>query len=192
MLDKAKQVLATCETELRDLLAKAAAAGDYDAVVQITTWAKEVAAIAGHGPRQSLPKSAAPAVTTTKTKSRGRAKDYPKFLRRSDSLVKIGWSKRSREEYEHKAPWSAAKPIAKAVMRLGLSGRVFQVPELLPLTDSDQGVEVPDYQVYLMFAWLRTNQLIDQHGRQGYSVPKPATLESDMEAAWKALPTKRS
>lgn len=191
MLDKAKKVLAACEADLRELLAQAAAAGDYDSVVQITTWAKEIAVIAGHKPRPqvSKPAQAAPA---PKAKARVRAKDYPKFQRRGTNLVKIGWSKRSRDEYEHKAPWSAAKPIAKALARLGAGGRVFQVPELLPLTDTDQGTEIPDYQVYLMFAWLRVTQLIDQHGRQGYSLPKAATLESDMETAWKALPTKRS
>lgn len=194
MLTKARQALAKCEADLRELLSQAAATGDYDAVVQISVWAKEVANLLGDGPKGArLP--AAPAQATAappaKPKGKGKAKDYPQFQRRGANLVKIGWSKRERAEYEHKAPWAAAKPIAKALGKLGAQGRVFQVPELLPLTDPDQQIEVPDYQVYLMFAWLRTIKLIDQHGRQGYSIPKPASLDTDMDTAWKALPTKR-
>jgi len=193
MLTKARQVLAKCEADLRELLTQAAAAGDYDALVQISVWAKEVAAIAGDGTKpRCLPVTPIRVpVTPLKSKGKGKAKDYPQFQRRSTNLVKIGWSKRERAEYEHKAPWTAAKPIAKALGNLGAQGRLFQVPDLLPLIDPDQQIEVPDYQVYLMFAWLRTIKLIDQHGRQGYSILKPATLEADMDAAWKALPTKR-
>jgi len=51
--------------------------------------------------------------------------------------------------------------------------------------------QVPDYQVYLIFAWFRTIGLVDQHGRQGYSLPKPDSLDADLDAAWTALPTKR-
>lgn len=193
MIDKARQVLAKCEADLRELLTRAAAAGDYDAVVQITVWAKEVATITGDGPKAGrLPAAPAQAAVAppTKRKGKGKVKDYPQFERRGTNLVKIGWSKRERAEYEHKAPWAAAKSIAKALGKLGADGRVFQVPELLPLTDPNQQIEVPHYQVYLMFAWLRTIKLLDQHGRQGYSIPKPSSLEADMDTAWKALPTK--
>ena len=44
------------------------------------------------------------------------------------------------------------------------------------LTGPQLGTEIPTYQAYLCLAWLRGAALIEQHGRQGYSVPAAAQL----------------
>lgn len=192
MLTDARALLIRCEADLRNLLSKAAAAGDYDSIVQISALAKEVGALVRNQPeRNGSSPAAAPEPKKKKSKAKEKGKDYPRFQRRGGYLVKIGWSKRDRSEYEHKAPWSVAQPILEALGGLGADGRVFQISELLPLTNAEQEVEIPDYQVYLMFAWLKAVNLIDKHGRQGYSMPNPSTLAVDMNAAWQQLPTKR-
>ena len=44
-------IIQNAEQELRKLLSEAAAAGDYEAVAQVTAWARALAAITGAGRR---------------------------------------------------------------------------------------------------------------------------------------------
>ncbi len=187
MITKAVDVLKRCETELRTLVSAAAGAGDYDSVVRITFWAKEVAAITADAAAPESPRQTAANAQPAGGRKRGKAAEYPKFVRQGDSLVKIGWSKKDRAEYEHKAAGMATKPLADALIQLGKGKRIFQVAELLPLDGSGDDGGVPDYQVYVLVAWLRSVGLITQRGRQGYSVLKPDSLVADIAAAWSAL-----
>ena len=49
------------------------------------------------------------------------------------------------------------------------------------------GSDIPDYQTYLTLAWLRSIDLITQHGRQGYSLPGDSKLERESERLWGQL-----
>jgi len=119
--------------------------------------------------------------------SRKRQSEYPKFLREGVDLVKQGWSRREKKEYEHKAPRNVISLLVDAVVRSGKGGKRFTMEELLPLHQLDDSSEVPSYQAYLSLAWLRTEGLIIQHGRQGYSLPKGADLVSSVEERWQRL-----
>lgn len=174
---KGQAVLAKCESELRDLLAQAASSGDYDTVIKLTFWAKAVGGLAGGG-LTSDSKAAKPAL-----KRKGAGPTYPRFERRGDSLLKVGWSKRERAEYEHKAPWTAVAVVAEKVQRKAADGRIFQISGLLPCESVDGEYNVPDYQVYLVIAWWRELGLLEQHGRQGYSLPKPSDFAKNVERA---------
>lgn len=179
-------VLTKCEADLRELVAAAADTGDYDAVLRITSWAKQIALMLGSVPA-AAPESRP---TATSVKKPAVRPVYPRFLRRGDHLVKIGWSKREKSEYEHKASRQAALALARAAAEVGKDGRVFQVNALLPLIDPKGGSEVPGYQVYLVIAWWRGAGLLDQHGRQGYSVANASRLQQAVESAWMRLPEK--
>lgn len=186
---KAAKLLVKCEADLRALAALAVDSGDYDAVLRITSWAKQLSAMSGGA---TLPTSAEKAPTANvhanvqkKTKVRPA---YPRFARRGDQLVKFGWSKREKSEYEHKAPRKAGLVLAKVAAEAGKDGRVFQINALLPLSDPADGSAIPDYQVYLVIAWWRSAGLLDQHGRQGYSIPKASQLYQTVESAWTSLP----
>jgi ornithine cyclodeaminase/alanine dehydrogenase-like protein (mu-crystallin family) len=183
-LTKAINVLTRCEADLRELLAAAANSGDYDAVLRITSWAKQIALMLGAVPA-ATPKNQP---TATSVKKSAVRHVYPQFLRRGDHLVKIGWSKREKSEYEHKAPRQAALALARAVAEVGKDGRIFQVNALLPLIDPKDGSEVPGYQVYLLVAWWRGAGLLDQHGRQGYSTANASQMQKAVESAWMKLP----
>lgn len=170
-------MLAKCESELRDLLAQAANSGDYDAVITLNFWAKAVARLRGGG----LPSNSK--AVKPEPKRKAASPTYPRFERRGDSLVKVGWSKRERAEYEHKAPWTAVAVVADNVQKKGADGRIFQISGLLPCESVDGESHVPDYQVYLVIAWWRELGLIEQHGRQGYSLPKPSDFAKNVERA---------
>jgi hypothetical protein len=77
--------------------------------------------------------------------------------------------------------------LAHAAAEAGKDGRIFQINRLLPLSQPD-GNEIPDYQVYLVIAWWRSAGLLDQHGRQGYSISNPNQLNQAVESAWTKLP----
>jgi len=174
---KAQAALAKCESELRTLLGQAASAGDYDSVLKLTSWARTVAALAGVSPPPP------PLPTKSPTRKKALVTNYPRFERRGDSLVKIGWSKREKAEYEHKAPLRAVAMVADEVMKKGAEGRIFQISALPPCLAPDGETIVPDYQVYLIVAWWRAKGLLEQHGRQGYSIPKPNDFASAVEHA---------
>src|SRR5437879_5599795 len=120
---EAVSALDECEQKLRRQVAEAAAQGDYAGVHQITGWAMAVAAMAAEGRGGTVWTSVAPrmadAVAVAGTngggtrpgvatlaaplgrKARPAAEDYPRFFRRGDELVKVGWSKKDRREYNH-------------------------------------------------------------------------------------------
>ncbi len=205
MLNKnAFKVLETCERGLRDLLAKAAAKGDYSEVIQLTSWAKVIRSLADDAQADHALVAVAstgkhaPSGTATETESRrvirtmaprGKTKKtegYPRFFRSEDELVKIGWSKRFREEYQHKAPYKVLNLLVRKLTTAGAGGRMFAADDILPLT-TDHGTEVPNYQGYLCLAWLRGENLIESHGRQGYTISNSENLPRGVEERWQAL-----
>jgi hypothetical protein len=185
MLDEAKKLLVKCEAELRALVAQAADVGDYDAVMRITYWAKNLALMTGasHASTIAQVRNARPAATSSKRTSA----TYPRFGKRGDQLVKIGWSKKDKSQYEHKAPRHVASVLADAVLKAGSDGRIFQVADLLPRVAPPVSPDVPGYQVYIVIAWWRSAALLDQHGRQGYSIPRPKEFAAAIEYAWQSL-----
>ncbi len=181
---KAVKILAKCEADLRALVAAAADGGDYDAVLRITSWARQLSAMSGGGTSATAEKRH----SIEGTKKANARPAYPRFARRGDQLVKFGWSKRKKSEYEHKVSRHAALALARAASNVGNDGLIFQVNALLPLRDPADGSEIPDYQVYLVIAWWRSASLLDQHGRQGYSIPNAGQLPQAVESAWSKLP----
>src|SRR5206468_3739421 len=134
------KMLEDCEQNLRRMVAEAAGEGDYATVLRITDWAKALAALAAEA-RSSRPTSLneravanqLTGVPTENGKNRlaltsapatGRQRkslrdEYPKFFRRNGELVKVGWSKKDRKEYNHRAPREAIDAVAAAVRQIG-------------------------------------------------------------------------
>src|SRR2546422_677055 len=162
------EVIRRAEGKLRSLLAEAAAAGDYDATVALAGLARGVSELAGSaqseaaagvaGAGSSEPISSAQVTPgkRARTEAKRAAGTYPRFLREADALVKIGWSKRGKSEYEHKAPHNVLLVLSRSLQRLAADGKRVTMEDLLPLRHSANGSEVPRYQAYLCLAWLRT------------------------------------
>lgn len=191
-------MLREAEGEMRRILSDAAKAGDYNSVVKLASWARQLTEMMGEPPLALHSRGAltAPSRTTSavgrsavlKAKSpRGQRSSYPTFHRQNDRLVRVAWSKREKKEYEHKTPRAALEVVATAVAELGSDGRIFTMEEVLPVADSE-GVEIPSYQAYVALSFLRNAGLVEQHGRQGYSIPRATELKTDLESLWLDLP----
>lgn len=209
-------VLADAEAKLRELVGQAAAQGDYDAAVKMATIAKDVAALAvgldsvgptsvgaSAGPGPADPSRTQPADSSAAASGRrGRSErlggaarsrrtppkgEYPKFFRQGDHLVKVSWSKKDRDEYQHKAPRRVAELLAGAIAKRAANGRQFTSDDIFPLKDPQDGGEVPSYQAYAALAWFKTSGLVRPHGRRGYTAKNQGALQGMLPSAWERL-----
>jgi hypothetical protein len=198
-------VLLIAERQLVVLANEASEGRDYDAATALLEAARRVKMVGDNGmaiadaeplssPATAIGQNTSSAngemslPSTTTIGRRARKKDYPKFLRDGDSLVKVGWSKAEKAEYEHKSSKKALLALGQALAAIGTKGRRFTMDKVLPLNDPSDSSALPDYQCYLCLAWLRHSGLVIQHGRQGYSLPKNGDLPTAVERNWEQLP----
>ncbi len=100
-------------------------------------------------------------------------------------LVKVGWSKKSREEYEHKAPREVVDGMLDAIEGWGGSG-AFSVEEL-GVVRGVGGEAAPSYQVYLVLGWLRDIGVLHRRGRANYELAIGCVDRGAVEQAWDAM-----
>jgi hypothetical protein len=198
---QAAEFLQKTETRLRDLVAKAAAEGDYASVMQITSWAKALRELLekkdganangvditfrnGHSTAAAEAKRARP------SSGKQERRDYPRFFRRGEDLVRVAWSRRAKSEYQHKTSENILKVVAENIASVGREGRVFSTEEILPVRDRD-GSEVPAYQTYVCIALLKMTGVLDQHGRQGYSIVPADDFIEVVDGIWRKLPSSK-
>jgi hypothetical protein len=216
-LEEAVGVLRTAEQKLRGLIAQAADKAEYDHLSQLAEWAKQINALLGEPAksasgappshtglvqagnvnnhpakgRNGLPSTRSLAKGGKKTRGKKKKKpEYPKFIREGETLVKVGWSKREKKPYEHKAPRRVLRAMVRTLVQAGKGGGRFTTDGFFPLKDTADNSDIPDYQAYLVLAWLRDAGQIVQHGRQGYSLPGGTDLTRESERLWDLLPTR--
>jgi hypothetical protein len=212
VIKEAARVCNAAERSLRELMQKAISAAEYRDLPTLAKMAEQLASLAARGIQESdiTPEPAPPATAATprlrmaprgaapstprKRKSRPQARlsssrsAYPKFRRTNDTLIKVGWSKKAKKEYEHRAPRTAVEAVMKSVATAGVQEKVFTVDALVPVHDPKDQTEVPTYQVYLAIAWLRTEGVLRQHGREGYSLLVAENPDKTIEHRWAELP----
>lgn len=217
ILDEANEVCRAAEASLRGLMQRAIEAGEYRHLPALARMAEQMSTLSarmahpaadltrpskgGEAGRSGQPHSrrGRAAATSTRAKMTTRTvtvvkpagHGYPKFLRDGETLIKIGWSKNSRTEYEHRAPRRVVDSFLKAVLGITEPGKVFTVESLLPLPDPTDATAIPGYQVYLVLAWFRTEGFLQQHGRDGYSLFPTINLEKTIDERWAALPFRK-
>jgi len=126
---------------------------------------------------------------TPRASAKLKKSEYPKFVREKLDLVKLGWSPREKGPYEHRVPKAVAYAVASAVASRGKAGHRFTMDEILKALASVKSAEqVPSYQTYAVISWLKWAGMVLQHGRQGYTVVRPHTFESSLDAVWQSLP----
>ena len=180
-----------CEQGLQKLITEAVREGDYPGVQRATEFAKAVSTMASEVRAAAAPPTtpATGYAAGAERKGRPAASNYPKFFRRGEELVKIGWSKKERAEYNHRAPRQAVDATIAALQKVGAKLKVFNGGALFPLGNAATGQDVPDYQGYLALAWLTHLGIVKQHGRRsGYSLAKDGQIADSIDAAWAALP----
>jgi len=192
-IDKAKQIVLKCEEDLSKLGADTLLARDYVTAAKLADVAQALGRLAAglgsailvHG---ATTPSADPAVRPAAASTFRRATEYPKFYRRGDGLIRVGWSKKYKEEYTHKSPKSVLTATVTAVAALGVGGKRFTAEELLSRVGHGIDAESSAYQVYACLAWLRSIGLVQQHGREGYSSLRLNGLPEEVERRWQTLP----
>ena len=178
-----------CEEMLRKLLGAAALEGDYAAVHELAEWAKIIGGLAGKTDDSSHCETPAPPPKVSQGKPTKKLEsEYPRFCRRGDDLIKVGWSKKERREYMHRSPKNVVIATAAAVRTVGASGRAFTGDSLLPVTAPADGTAYPDYQVYVALAWLKHLGFVKAIGqRGGYTLGVEKPTETAVMTAWPAL-----
>jgi hypothetical protein len=188
MVAKATAVLVEAEGNLRRLLDQALKAGSYTEVSRIASMAAACAAARGtEAPAVQEQDLNSPSKSPASERpSRGETTKYPRFVRAGDRLVKIGWSKRDRRAYEHRATRTAVLAVLDAVAAKIRPGKRFELDGIGEVSDAT-GKAVPTYQVYLTLRWLRDLGIISKRGKSDYVLTRVAT-RSDIETSWRELP----
>jgi hypothetical protein len=192
--NEAIRLLDDCEKSLRQLMSEAATEGDYGSVGRINELAKAIVALAADGrPRPHEDRTSSGNVPGDATRLSGPAarkeRIYPQFFRKGDELVKVGWSKKGRSEYNHRAPRRAVIATAIAIRHAGAKGKLFNGDALLPLKDPGEGSMLPSYQAYVALAWLKHLGIVEQHGhRGGYTAATGKETDNTIATAWPELP----
>ena len=202
---QAAEILQRAERALQELLAKAATSGRYDDLIRLSDLAKEISRLVTkvrdvappQNPATANPDSLIPTTNASSTaedqpldRTRQKRGSYPKFVRDGETIIKLGWSKTAKAEYEHKAPKLVLMHLVATLAKLPATKKRFAMDEILPLKEVGTGSDVPTYQAYLCLAWLRAVRIVTQHGRQGYSLTKKNAVDVRVEECWRQLPTR--
>lgn len=203
----AKKILEQAEADLRRLIQDALARGRYGDVAAIAHMADGLAQLLGPTGLDEVIGGAADDTDTdtdeppdaeagrfprpgSKSSKRAIRRSFPRFEREGDRLVKIAWSKREREEYEHKAPREIVDLLIDYIKGRKGAGARFVAPDVLPMKNPKTKREVPSYQAYLALAWLCHEGVVVKHGRNGYSLKPTAAAPEHLSQLWEALPAR--
>jgi len=196
-IQRAKQVLDSAEHKLRELMQSCIELQDYSSVAEIAKLADGVARLrkGESSITQMVESKKIPPRFVNRQKiskppsSRKKAvvnRTYPQFKIEDGKLVKVGWSKKNRSEYEHRAPREVVEAFINYLRSHVDTGKVFSIEKLMPIYD-DAGQELPAYQVYLTLAWLRDVGVIEKKGRNGYMVKISQLENGSLNAHWVGL-----
>jgi len=202
------EVLEKAEGELRQLIAQEAERGRYAEITSIAHAADVLSRLRSNGniseaeslaptrlSHARLAAARARATTAAQESSApsnefGRAetnKKYPRFHREGARLVKTSWSKTTDSEYEHKAGKAVLDAVADSLLKLALKKKRFSVEELGRVRLDSGGPVIPSYQVYLCIAWLRAEGILEQSGRDGYSLLNKNDFRETVDKKWAGL-----
>jgi len=203
-IEKAKAVLATAQISLKELMEGAIGQQKYGEVAQIAGLAEGLSRLMvgedscrqesavspanrlAPGIRGQVPDRDRPGKVRARVKSKA---EYPRFERDGDKLVKVGWSKKHKDEYEHRASRETVIAVARHIASRVKAGQVFEVESLLPVLDGSGG-EVPAYQVYLTLAWLRSAGAVEKKGRDGQILRDGSIGSGGLDKLWAGTPVR--
>lgn len=200
-VDRAKVVLADAQTSLRQLMEECLRQHRYAEVAEIAGLADGLSRLLIGGGASTPSAVPMPGVSPTplvaaqpEREPPAREMDkpeYPRFERDGDKLVKIGWSKKHKDQYEHRASREAVIGVARHLASRVKAGQVFEVENLLPVPDSANG-EIPAYQVYLVLAWLRSEGAIEKKGRDGHVLRDASIATGGLDSLWEGVPNREA
>lgn len=180
-----KTILNQAEMELQEVIAIAAKDGDYKAIDLARRYAVQL-----HEMQAALNNSSPPAITNTNTqeeplrtnvqsrnlsagtKKKGKKSQYPKFEIEHNSLTRIGWSKKGKKEYSHKASKNIYDLTVAAMEKLSkASAGPFMAEDIIAKVNEVADQAIPAYQIYVVIGYLKDQDCVKQIGREGYNIP---------------------
>lgn len=193
----ASRIIHDAEAQLRAAAAKAATSGAYDDVVVITTWAKTLQAMAPKPGgvsndaksvhREAIFDRGEPTLPgPSKKDARKVSSRTPLFSRDSDYLIKTARSRRTHQQYEHRASAEVINGMVDCLAEQRSSKKLITAEQLLQAYSKRKG-SVVSYQFYVVLSWLTELGLLRRHGRRGYAIKSPSGISQDVQAAWAAL-----
>ncbi len=189
-IQEVSRIIRDAELAIHQLLERAVGEQRYADVTAIAPIAEALSRIARGQSGNEPPKPEKHTIDGGNVKAsvrRSVSKGYPKFSRDGSRLVKVGWSKKTTEEYEHRAPLELGDALIAAIRAKVRDGQKFAATDVIPL--QLKGEAAPDYQAYLLLKWLHTEGVIIKHGRDQYAI-EPGRIGPDgLKAIWSRLPT---
>ena len=107
-------------------------------------------------------------------------KDYPKYIVRSDVLIKTGLSRDRRTEYEHAIPKREFEAVVQRLVDLR-SRKHFRAEDVL------EKVQCPSYQGYLVLSLLKERGLLTVPRRGLYAVLHSSDFAAESQSVWDSL-----
>jgi len=193
------EIVSNAESEVRKLIEEALAQNRYADVASAARVADHLARIVVElsSTCNSDPYAPDPNLGTTlsgtdlsgqTTQRRRSARDYPRYAKDGERLIKFAWSKKDRAEYEHRTPRQTVQLFLEAVRKKKGTGKIFKADEIFPIKDPATKQEIPSYQAYLALGWLCHEGLVTKKGRDGYVLKALASTDR-IASLWDALPS---
>ena len=193
--EKVIEILNKTESELQEAIVEAAQAGDYRSVDMARAAAVNIKNLRTQilNPTDKANPRSMKVVSRAKRKAtsrKGAKTDYPQFKVTKNTLIRIGWSKKQRQEYTHKAPRFVFDQTVKVMAALAQNGAgPFLAEQIIEQANNNESETIPSYQVYLVIGLLRKAECIKQVGRDGYIIPQD--LVKKAEEKWVELSNRR-
>ena len=177
------KILADAEAAALNVLAEAAALGNYAAIDRARAIAEKLRAIREGVDRKSgVEESSASPSRRANTKQKKRAttrkkSNYPKYEFKSGSLFKLGWSKKKNHEYVHRVPIAVVNLVSHVLQ--GFAGTTDPVSSEQIIASNVLNGSVPSYQIYVVLAFLKDRGIINAVGREGFQLPFNVESQTD-------------
>lgn len=195
-IQEAEAVLREALRRLNALIEGASSSHHYSDVVILAGYGDALAKLLGDNPVS--PSASTPTQASTRESFRtgedikqvlqvAKPESYPRFVRDGNQIVKIGWSKKNSDEYQHRAPRRVFDLFIRQAQEKLSEGEPFTMETLLPLKE-DSGETIPAYQAYLILAWLRSHHVIEKRGNEGYVAQLDLMAPKKVQEFWRQLP----
>ena len=100
----------------------------------------------------------------------------------------LGWSPKTKTEYEHKAPRIVLDRLVDILVGYLPEGEPASIDKIKQHLAVDEGdSEFPEYFLRAFLRWLKAIGLITKHGHQGYSIKNADNFKEMVNSSWKKL-----
>lgn len=197
-IDKAYRVLTEAEQALSDLIAESLREQRFGEVQAIAALAERVTTALHTGTTKPEPQPRVPPSPPTpptdgaaqprrkQPRRRGATAVYPQFRRDGSDLIKLGWSRKKKKEYTHRAPSVVVAAVIEALTRQPAEER-FSMGDLLASIAASR-TDVPAYQVYVVIGWLKSVTAVSGNGRTRYRCDRADISPGVFDSLWQSLP----